>query len=216
MDLHQISSFIGVFVTTSLIPVSIISIAFTFRFKSTSYHIPLFLIVSLLFEIGGVILGKLYGYNLFLFPLFSLFDYYIWSRFFTQKESRQRKQLIWADILLLFYVTLELYCLWTGENFLMIPSHSLTSLFVIIVMTYNYLTAYKIESGINWSIYSFVFVYALFNCFFGLFFEFIVYWKDDIKFFIWISHSVLLFVFYLFLPYYQWKIGKNPQSFLFG
>lgn len=216
MDLHSVFYFVARNVISNLILTVTISVIFSFRFGWKSYRIPLFLMVSLLFEIGGIILGKLYGYTLFLIQLFSLFDYYIWSRFFTLKKSRQRKQLIWIDIPLLFYATLELYYLQTENFFLIIPSYSLTSLLIIIVMIYNYLTAYDIESGINWSMYSFVFVYALFNCFFGLFFQFFVYWEDDVRFFVWITHSVMLHIFYLFLPYYQWKIGKNPQHCLFG
>lgn len=216
MDLYQIFSYVGDYVVISLLPISIVSIVFLVRFGWNLYRIPLFLVGSLAFEIGNVIFGKLYGYNLFLAPLFSLFNYYIWSRFFTRKHSKQRKQLIWTDIMVVFFATLDFYHLYTDKHFLIVPSYSLISLCIVFVLIYNYVTAYNKEAEINWSIFAVVFVYALFDSFFGLFLEFFTYWENDVKFTVWISHTVLLHLFYLFLPYYQWKIGKNPQHSLFG
>ncbi|OJX36698.1 MAG: hypothetical protein BGO87_12950 [Flavobacteriia bacterium 40-80] len=149
-------------------------------------------------------------------PLFGLADYFFWSRFFTLKKSKWRKQLVWMDTLLVVYVFFEVYQLSAGKDFLVIPGASLANLFIVIVMIYSYLKVFRIESAISWGIYSLVFVYALFNCFFYLFLDFSIYWEDEYKFFVWLFRSFLLHMFYLFLPYYQWKIGKNPQHFSFG
>lgn len=216
MELFAIADIITKGITVSLILMTLISIALVFRFDKIPYRIPVYLFIALLFDITGLVLGKLYGYNLFVTPLFGLVDYFIWSRFFILKKSKERKQLIWMDLLLLTYMLFELFHLSEKKGFLVIPGASLANLFIIIVMIYSYWKIYRIESGINWSIYSFVFVYASFNCFFYLFLNFSVYWNDEYKFFLWLSHSVLLHLFYFFLPYYQWKIGKNPQHFLFG
>lgn len=216
MDLHNISYLAARTVTFNLILITLISIAFTFWFNLRLYLITGYLLLALLFAYVGSIIGELYGNNLFMIPLYGLIDYFFWSRFFTSKKSKQRKQLIWLDVILVLYVFLEIYRLAIGKGFLIIPGASLTNLAIVIVLIFGYLKTVKIESSINWTIYSLVFVYALFNCFFYLFLDFSVYWEDEYKFFVWLLRSLLLNIFYLFLPYYQWKIGKNPQHFLFG
>lgn len=216
MDLHNVSYIAARSITFNLILITLISIGLSFWFNRKLYQISGYLLLALLFACSGSIIGKLYGYNLFMIPLFGLVDYFFWSRFFTPKKSKQRKQLIWLDTLLILYVFFEIFRLSIGKGFLMIPGASLTNLAIVSVMIYGYLKTIKIESAINWIIYSLVFVYALFNCFFYLFLDFSVYWEDEYKFFVWLLRSLLLHMFYLFLPYYQWKIGKNPQHFLFG
>ncbi len=195
---------------------TLLSLVFTLGSARKSYLISGYLMLALLFAVSGLIIGKLYGYNLFMIPLFGLADYFFWSRFFTLKKSKWRKQLVWMDTLLVVYVFFEVYQLSAGKDFLVIPGASLANLFIVIVMIYSYLKVFRIESAISWGIYSLVFVYALFNCFFYLFLDFSIYWEDEYKFFVWLFRSFLLHMFYLFLPYYQWKIGKNPQHFSFG
>lgn len=214
--LYNISYIAARSITFNLILMTLVSIAFILFFDRKAYRILMYLIFALIFDIGGLVIGKLYGYNLFIAPLFGLFDYFFWSRFFTPKKTEQRKRLIWLDTLLMVYVFLEVYSLSVGEGFLIIPGASLTNLFIIIVIIHSYLKVIKIESKISWAIYSFVFVYALFNSFFYLFLDFSVYWEDEYKFFVWLLRSLLLHLFYLFLPYYQWKTGKNSQHCLFG
>lgn len=200
----------------NLVLSAIISLVFSVRFGWKSYLIPLFLTASALFELSGYIFGKIYGNNSFIAPLFGLFDYFIWSRFFTLKKSKLRKQLFWVDIILIVYISLELYRIYLGKGFMTISGSSVTYLSLIIIMIYNYLTSFKIESRINWFIFSLVFVYVSFKCFFTLFIQFAVYWESEYVFLLWIPHYILLHFFYPFLLIYLWKIGKNPQHLLFG
>lgn len=195
---------------------AISSLVLSYRFGWKSYLIPLFFTVSLLFEMSALTVGKIYGNNTFLAPLFGLFDYFIWSRFFTLKNSKLRKKRFWIDIILIVYIALELYRIYSGKGFMTIPGYSVAYLSIVITMIYNYLTSFKIASKINLFIFSLVFVYASFKCFFALFIQFAVYWENEYVFLLWMPHSLLLYFFYPLLIIYLWKIGKNPQHFLFG
>lgn len=216
MNLHDISYLVIRYEEVMLLIIAVISFVLLARFGWKPYIIPLYFTISVVFELSAIIFGKLYEYNLFLAPLFGMFDYFFWSRFFTLKNSKQRKQLIWTDVIIVMSSAIELYRMYLGNTFMTIPSGSISYLFILIVLIYNYLTAYKIVSKINWFIFSLVFVYASFKCFFDLFRQFVTYWDNDFIFLIWIPHTIVIHLFHISLLYYLWKIGKNPKHFLFG
>ena len=194
----------------------LLSLLFAYLFGRKSKLVTSYLLLASLFEIAGFIFGELYGNNLFLIPLFSFIDYLIWSRFFTPTDFFSRKNLIWFDLLLGIYALIEIVLMLTEIKLFIIPSSSLCSLCIVAIMIYNYLKIIKIQSVMDWLIFSIVFVYASFNCFFGVFLEFLIFWDDKSKFIIWFMYSFILHIFYLVLPIYQWKIGKNPQNLSFG
>jgi hypothetical protein len=216
MELYTLSYYITSTVAYNLILMCCVSIVISYRNNWKLYHITLYLIICLLFDLAGTVIGRAYGYNLFLTPLFGLVDYFIWTRFFIPSKTKLRKKLIWLDVILVGYIFLELIRLGVGESFMVIPSASLSNLFIVLVLIYKYLVTKRMNPRISLLVYSVVFIYVSFNCFFYIFLEFSIYWEDEYKYFIWLLRAVLLHVFYLFLPYYQWKIGRNPKHYLFG
>lgn len=216
MNIYFVADIVTKSLYCSLAISAIVSIILTVYFQLKNIRILVYLLISLLFGICDIYLGQFQNLNHFLIPVFGMVEYFVWTRFFTPGNLKLRKRLIVTDILLVVYTCFEFYYLLVNSSFMIIPSRSVAYLLVILVMIYNYLKTMQIPSGINWMIYSFVFLYASFNCTYFLLLNFSIYWKDEHTFFLWFFHSFLLHFFYLFLPYYQWKTGRSPQHFLFG
>jgi len=210
MSLFDISYSLAKATTYSLL----ISLSFSILiavFKDKKFSlITLYLLIAFLFEnLGGYIAQK-YGYNLFMMPLFYFFDYFFWSRFFAQFTTGIKKYFKWVDSFVIIYLVIEMFSFYNGKGYLIIPGGSVFCLCTLLVLMSSYLLDLKLETPSDWAFFSILFLLTTICVFFHLVMRFTVYWTDDYKYYLWMFKNIFVHIFYLFLPFYQWKNARTP------
>lgn len=194
----------------------LLSLVMHFYYGYKSLFIVKYLLASALFEWAGLFAGDWLGTNLFLIPLFSLVDYFIWTSLFRVSPVENKRKFSWLSLTLTIYVAIEIILILNNSSLQIIPSSSLASLCIIVTMMRFHLAKKTENSKLDWILFSFIFSYAAFNCFFGLFLDFLVYWDQDRKFALWTVYTLIINVFFIFLPYYQWRNGRIQTQYSLG
>lgn len=213
MDVYLIADTVTQGIGINLICTVLASSFLFFRSQFRTSGILIYLFISLLFELSGFLMEPVNGLNHYLIPVFGLFEFGLLTAMLFKADSQIRRYVRLSGILLLVYAGAEAYSLFGGNGFLQIPARSVSYLLIMMSMIAGFVLKRVEGAGV---LYSGVLVYASFNCIYFLLLSFSIYWDDDAKFLLWLSHSVLLHIFYPFLLYCQWKTGKSRQPFLFG
>lgn len=194
----------------------LLSLVLHFYFDYKCLFVVKYLLASALFEWAGLFAGDWLGTNLFLIPLYSLVDYFIWTSLFRISQDGNKRNFSWLGLTLTIYVGIEIILILNNSSLQIIPSSSLASLCIIVTMMRFHLAKKTENSKLDWILFSFIFSYAAFNCFFGLFLDFLVHWDQDRKFVLWTSYCIFQHIFFILLPYYQWRNGRIRTQYSLG
>jgi hypothetical protein len=167
-----------------------------------------YMLACLVFDICSYVCGKYLGYNHFLIPLFGLAEFVLLIRVFLTIQKKKQvhySSFLWVYILL---VVLELFLLIFKTTFLPIPSRSLGYAFLLWILKKYILTATYVEIEKFRGLLFFILFYASFSCVYYLLLTFSVYWNNDLKFTLWLLHSLVLHVLYATVTCYQINRGK--------
>lgn len=212
MDLLTISLSINDITDCVLFILVLFSWWMCFNRKNRMPHIPIYLSTSLIFNLIGIYLANKYHYNLYLLPLFDLFNFTFWSFYFGTSLHKKVRKFNWIDLLLIFYLVYEIVNLYNRKNFWIIPGASMSNLILFLYLTLAYVKQKNTFDVRHWFIFTVLFSATAFRCLFYLFIEVSVFFKDNLIYIFWIINALVSLLFYCSLTYYQWKImDRKPK-----
>lgn len=219
MDVYEIGKVILESFRVTIFVLLIISILLMFKNKEkiwSNKSLTKYLIISVFFEILGHISFKLFQNNLFTLPLYGLVEYFFWTRFFIDSRFSIYKKIKYVDTFFVLIVFVDLFTLFFVNEFLLIPSRSIAYLLLIGLLLYSFVKDYKVFENTDIPIFYSVFLFSSINCAYYLILNFSIYYSNEIISLIWYYYSLILYVFYVLLIYFQWKVGKMQRQFLRG
>lgn len=169
-----------------------------------------YILTCLVFDVCSYVCGKYLGYNHFFIPLFGLAEFVLLTKVFLNKQQKMQVHysfFLWIYILL---VVVELFLLIFKTTFLPIPSRSIGYAFLLLILKkYSIKASYQEIEKFKGLLF-FVLFYASFSCIYYLLLTFSVYWNNNLKFTLWLLHSLVLHFLYATVTYYQISRGKIP------
>lgn len=169
-----------------------------------------YVLTCLVFDVLNYLCGRYLGYNHFLIPLFGLAEFILLTRVFLTKQKKKEVYYSFFLGIYLLLVVLELFLLFFKTTFLPIPSRSLGYAFLLLIVKRYSLSATYQELEKFRGLLFFVLFYASFSCMYYLLLTFSVYWNNNLKFTLWLLHSLVLHVLYATVTFYQISRGKIP------